>query len=288
MKRARYHPREPQSRLRSVLPERDHEALLAVHYNHCVRSSYLRAITGWGDIYGKERIRLLKQHRLIKAVQWVRDPYLEDLLFLDKKGREYLLDKGLYIHDVKSLKANTREQMPHTIMISDIIVSIQIECKKRGITFINEHEILDLTAPDPRLIPSTPNCVPDRYFGLRYGENVIIFAIEAETGSNRGMKRLKKIQTAQAMYKQRSWLKVPTAKGKSLPNLMTLFVTRDEETMRRYMEVVDEDGITEPLLFNWVPTIATEDDPPKADGRLLNEPWHTIDGLFSLATGKKQ
>ena len=290
---ARYHPRPPKRSLRvgDKAPTRDIEALLSIHHHYCMSARMLCALVGWHyENYGKYRIGILKKNKLVEPRQYIRDRYMCDFLFLTDAGRDYLFKRGLYSEEADRIKANTREEFPHTIMISDFLSLMQIGFRKHGIEYIPEHRTIPLTQTtklnNPRTIESQRKVVPDRYYTAGYHDGAISNAVEIERGTHRGAQSDKKIYYIQAMFKERAWEKKLNAKGVPFDNLMFQIVGRSEEHMRTLMSKVDLSLPHGGMIFNWI-TCIDSGKRQEVDDRLM-EPWYMADGSrFDIIKGEK-
>jgi len=176
-------PRLPRfERARTVAPiqltERDHKILRLIHRHRFLRSHQIIALTGGS------------QQQLTRRLQWLfHHGYLErpraQLQYYERSGSKTIA-YGLGNKSSSLLQLNPaswgeknraigRIYLAHALLVSDVMVSLELACRQRGIRLLHEDELnLPVEAPlhwRVKLRDGTKlGVIPDRTFALEYSD----------------------------------------------------------------------------------------------------------------------
>lgn len=104
---------------------------------------------------------------------------------LTPKGIKYLQDEGLYVKTKRPV-ADKAATWAHQFMVASITACMDIMCRRSGYRYIPAHKLV----PGPRTRKVsftwtdgktyTRDLCPDAIFGIDYGENTVIYMLEAD------------------------------------------------------------------------------------------------------------
>lgn len=194
-------PRLPRfERARTVAPiqltERDHKILRLIHRHRFLRSHQIIALTGGS------------QQQLTRRLQWLfHHGYLErpraQLQYYERSGSKTIA-YGLGNKSSSLLQLNPaswgeknraigRIYLAHALLVSDVMVSLELACRQRGIRLLHEDELnLPVEAPlhwRVKLRDGTKlGVIPDRTFALEYSDQKgqvqrVYYFLEADRGT---------------------------------------------------------------------------------------------------------
>jgi len=272
------------------LRERDILIARYVHKYRFLNSHHLRALIPGNDKKITERLaQLYDQGILAKPPQkhGLTALYKPDIYELGRSGETLLRLRGLLNPSRQRWIAKNREganrSVAHTLMIADLMVSIEVSCRAHGrIALIEPSEIVS-QAPqatraldNPYLIVARPRYVhpdskqihnervgviPDKVFGLRNLDagTIQYFFFEADTGSvpltDRNAKRHTVLRRL-AAYMQIAGGRHSDHFG--IPEFVVLWLTNSGERVNRMCAMVDHltDGAGSPrFLFRSHPRL---------------------------------
>lgn len=185
------------------LTERDRDIIRLVHRHRFLRSKQMLALLGGSEQQTVRRLQLLFHHGYLERpraqLQYVERGGSQPIAYgLGKKGGELLRrELGIAVNsDAWSEKNTTAGRMflEHTLLVSEIMVSLELACRKRGVRLLYEDE-LALPAARPmfqwwvKAAGGTKLCViPDRVFALEYPDQNgqtqrAYFFLEADRGT---------------------------------------------------------------------------------------------------------
>ena len=132
------------------LTERDREILRYVHRHRFLRSSHILALVPGSGQQCLRRLKLLYHHRYLERPISQRDGYhyggSQKMVYgLGDKGAALLKTERSDIFEEVRYDENNRSVkrifLEHTLLVSDIMVAIELSCRKAGIRFVGEDEI---------------------------------------------------------------------------------------------------------------------------------------------------
>jgi hypothetical protein len=185
------------------LTARDHEILRLIHRHRFLRSHQIIALIGGSVQHLSRRLQLLFHHGYLERpraqIQYYERNGSQPIAYgLGNKGGALLLQEpGLTVNaDSWSEKNHAigRVYLEHTMLVSDVMVSLELACRKRGVRLLYEDQ-LDLPkikqpfqwrvkiAGGMRL-----GVIPDRVFALEFQDQVgqmqrAHFFLEADRGT---------------------------------------------------------------------------------------------------------
>lgn len=182
------------------LTKRDREIIRLVHRHRLLRSNHITALLGSGQQQVLRRLQLLYHHGYLERPRAQLEYYerggSRPLVYgLGHKGGK-LLETEFGITVSRDDKDDSRMYLEHTLLVSDVMVTIELACCKSGsITLLYEDQLSlqsngnqfqwQVKVPDHGV---TLGVVPDRVFALEYtdhaGENQrVYFFLEADRGT---------------------------------------------------------------------------------------------------------
>lgn len=180
------------------LTERDRDILKHVHKHRFLRSDHLAALVPGSPQRILRRLQLLYHHGYLERPRCQIDYYHRSgsrsiAYGLDNKGAAFLKRQlSLPFHRLDWPRQNkiTRIFLEHALLISDVMVAIELACRKRGIRLLTEGDLEFRTTRKPFQwkveIGRNRVCgiIPDRVFGLEFsGRLPIWFCLEADRGT---------------------------------------------------------------------------------------------------------
>jgi hypothetical protein len=189
------------------LTERDREIIRLVHRHRFLRSSHITALIAGSPQQIVRRLQLLYHHGYLNRPRQQLDYYHHGgsasmVYGLGNKGAAFL--KPEFGSDFQALPLRESDRsigrvfLEHALLVSDIMVAIELSCRKAHIRFLIEDE---LRLPSGGTAGSQPlrwkvnifsglklSIIPDRVFALEYEDqggnrNRAIFFLEADRGT---------------------------------------------------------------------------------------------------------
>lgn len=133
-----------------VLTDRDREIIREVHRHRFLRSSHILALVPGSDQQCLRRLKLLYHHRYLERPRaqleyFHRGGSREIVYGLDDEGAALLKtepdDASEEIHLGGNNGSIKRTFLEHALLVSDVIVAIELACRKAGIRFVSEDEL---------------------------------------------------------------------------------------------------------------------------------------------------
>jgi len=185
------------------LTERDRDLIRLVHRHRFIRSRQIVALVGGSEQQVIRRLQLLFHHGYLERprtqLQYVERGGSRPIAYgLGKKGGELLrCELGLSVNSDAWSEKNTtvgRMFLEHTLLVSEIMVSLELACRKRGVRLLYEDEFALPAARPPfqwwvRIAGGTKlGVIPDRTFALEYMDQSgqtqqAYFFLEADRGT---------------------------------------------------------------------------------------------------------
>jgi len=308
-RRPRYRRLPKTKRKPFSLRERDILIARYVHKYRFLNSHHLRALIPGNDKKITERLaQLYDQGILAKPPQkhGLTALYKPDVYELGRAGETLLRLRGFLNSSRQRWIAKNREganrSVAHTLMIADLMVSIEISCRAHGrIALIEPSEIV-AQAPqatraldNPYVIPARPRyvhpdsnqvhnehvgVVPDKVFGLRNLDagTVQYFFFEADTGSVSLTDHNAKRHTV--LRRLAAYMQIASSGRNSehfgVPEFVVLFLTNSGERVGRMCAMVEHltDGAGSPrFLFRSHPRLYHATRTPVPLDHYLRLPW---------------
>lgn len=269
-----------------TIGERDIEVLRLLGRYRYLRKDFLHQLLG--DRGGNEQWLTRRLRDLFDAGYVNRPPeqwramnarYSQAVYELDKRGEDLLRERGLYPREVSRLVRKARSgairQYPHSMMICDTLASIEIGTQGTDAEIVTWSEILErhgtIDKHNPFKLPceisyrypstgklhrAKTTLVPDAVFGIRRGEKVSFFALEAERGNGIWRSNLEQPSFLKKILGYRDIIRQKTyEKALGIPNLRVLVVTGSEARINSMIELAAEiTGGSNLFLFHDIPT----------------------------------
>ncbi len=282
-----------------ALTPRDLDIFTLLNRYRYLRSSFVHAFVGGNKIALIKRLGMLYHDGYLDrpAQQWqaINARYMPAVYELGEKAAKVLRSTGA------SVKVVPSQQFAHSLMICDILASIELGIRADPLLrLITPDEIIakmpaktadranpleiscDISFTFPRSKTthrSSRALVPDALFGIEYraSKSYRFFALEAD----RNHEPIFRNNLSQTSYLRKVLQYREIAKGAykthwNLPNLLVLNVTTSEPHMTNIMDLVcklsGEKGASY-LLFKTMPSLASLENAPAPDAKLLTEPW---------------
>jgi DNA-binding Lrp family transcriptional regulator len=186
------------------LTERDRQIIRQVHRHRFLRSSHIVSLVGGSRQQILRRLKLLYHHGYLERpraqLQYYERGGSRDIAYGlgNKSGRLLLQELGIAVHPVAWSERNHvigRLFLEHALLVSDVMVAIELACRKHGaIRLIHEDELGLRSKRQPfqwrvkiqnvgRL-----GVVPDRVFALEYPDQNgqsqrVHYFLEADRGT---------------------------------------------------------------------------------------------------------
>jgi Replication-relaxation len=271
----------------------DIQVLQLLHRYYYVRTKAIFEALQFSHKYWGKKLRDLYDRGYITKAYFFKNPNSCDVYKLSDKGEKALKAVGLFnpymykLHGINKNGGVIKEQS-HTLMISDVMCSIEAGMVGTGFTLIDTPEILDLSTEHPLQMKGQMRPItPDRFFGVRNPEGKVLFyALEADTGSFSYDRYIGKLINYQDKYAHKSYKTLPVVEGKpAIENMLTLTVTankqRADEIRKRLTKKIKES--VNPYLFSHFPVNNELAPEYHLAHRLFKEPWDRAGGLEPLS-----
>ncbi len=163
------------------LTDRDRDIIRLVHRHRFIRSRHIVALIGGSPQQILRRLQLLYHHGYLERPRTQIDSY-------HKGGSRHIAyglgNKGGKLIGLSRRPASWGEKnravgrmfLEHALLVSDVMATIELACRKAGVRFLHDHELLpaDLLRP-LRWKVNTGNraklsVVPDRVFAIEYAK----------------------------------------------------------------------------------------------------------------------
>jgi hypothetical protein len=185
------------------LSERDHEIILLVHRHRFLRSHQIVALMGGSPQQILRRLKLLYHHVYLERpraqLQYYERGGSRSIAYgLGNKGGTCLTNElGIAVHhDTWDEKNHVigRVYLEHALLVADVMVAIELACRKRGIRLLYEDQLAFQMERQPFQWKVKINggqklgVIPDRVFVLEFpdsnGQNQrVFFFLEADRGT---------------------------------------------------------------------------------------------------------
>lgn len=181
------------------LTDRDHDIIRLVHRHRFIRSHQIVALIGGSPQQVLRRLQLLYHHGYLERPRAQIDSY-------HKGGSRHIAygvgNKGGKLSGSprrptswgEKNRAIGRMFLEHALLVSDVMATIELACRKAGIRFLHDHELLpaDLLRPLRWKVNvgnhTKLSVVPDRVFAIEYPNAAAkpqraYFFLEADRGT---------------------------------------------------------------------------------------------------------
>jgi len=178
------------------LTARDHEIIRLIHRHRFLRSSQIVQLISGSQQQILRRLKLLYHHAYLERPRCQLDYYHQGgshpiVYGLGGKATSLLKPEGLKFREETNRPAR-RLFLDHALLVSDVMVSIELGCRQRGIRLLTPTELPENTKGDSRRFRwkvkvhggSRLSVVPDRIFALEFQDgNRTLFFLEADRGT---------------------------------------------------------------------------------------------------------
>jgi DNA-binding Lrp family transcriptional regulator len=185
------------------LTERDREIIRLVHRHRFLRSSDIAALTGGSPQQILRRLHLLYHHGYLERpraqLQYYERGGSRSIAYgLGNKGGTCLTNElGITVHhDTWDEKNHVigRVYLEHALLVADVMVAIELACRKRGIRLLYENQFAFQTERQPfqwkvKIQGGLKlGVIPDRVFALEFPDSngqsqQVFFFLEADRGT---------------------------------------------------------------------------------------------------------
>jgi len=189
------------------LTERDREIIRLVHRHRLLRSSHIVSLVPGSAQQLLRRLQLLYHHGYLERPRAQIDYYQNGgshhiVYGLGNKGWTWLKrEPGTRFLDLRGAGQNRaigRMFLAHELLVSDVMVAIELSCRRNGIRLLTERELVRASGATGRHQPFRwrvkvngrlqLSVIPDRVFALEFkgrdGEdNRALFFLEADRGT---------------------------------------------------------------------------------------------------------
>jgi DNA-binding Lrp family transcriptional regulator len=188
------------------LTERDREIIRHVHRHRFLRSSHIVSLLGSSPQQVLRRLQLLFHHGYLERPRAQIDYYHQGgsrhiAYGLGDKGAALLKEEGVVFRQLRwdgKDRSVHRIFLEHELLVSDVMVAIELACRKSGIQFLAGDQLqlpaqLDQKRQPFRWRVNIPGgvklgIVPDRVFALDYADKAdertrAFFFLEADRGT---------------------------------------------------------------------------------------------------------
>jgi hypothetical protein len=184
------------------LIERDREIIRHVHRHRFLRSSDITALVGGSRQQVLRRLQLLYHHRYLERPRCQLDYYYQGgsqkmVYGLGEKGVALLTAEGIAVVPVRQVEKDRsvcRVQLEHSLLVAEIMVAIELSCRKNGIKVtVGDQIVCSGAKPVFRwkveIDGSTKlGILPDRVFAIDFtgndgDANRAFFFLEADRGT---------------------------------------------------------------------------------------------------------
>lgn len=249
-----------------------------------VRSNFIAAYHGTSLQHRKRELGpLMKQgylHRPEQQKDTANYRYNARVYELTARSKAELLKYG-----VEPTIWKGERQFWHQLMVADIVLSIELSCRTRGLRFRHRSELLGNSPlsfqtnisyrhPSGKLETYSGRLQPDDFFAI----NDTYFALEADR-ENEPITRptFQSSSYARKLLQYRDVLMRKTYKD-SFPNLIVLNVTTSVQHAANIMNYMDQvlQAKSQALLFKGVPILGSREKYPHPLTTLLDEPFDRV------------
>lgn len=181
------------------ITDRDHEIVRLVHRHRFIRSRHIVALIGGSPQQVLRRLQSLYHHGYLERPRAQIDSYHKGgsrhiAYGVGNKGGKLIGSPLRPVSWGEKNRAVGRMFLEHTLLVSDVMATIELACRKAGIRFLHDHELLpaDLLRP-LRWKVSIGNgaklsVVPDRVFAIEHPNasgvpHRAYFFLEADRGT---------------------------------------------------------------------------------------------------------
>lgn len=156
---------------------------------------------------------------------------------LTKRGREFLLDRG-----ISEPTVTPHGHWVHQYMTACVSSSIDIAARGNGVRYIPAHEILAIKGASFEIPMGPRKLVPDQLFALDYGGSYRAFALEVDRGTEPKTSRSlrKSYEASIEMYAELISSQGYKSHYGLKANLLVLWVFSSKGNQARFLEMVAE------------------------------------------------
>jgi len=184
------------------LTARDREIIRLVHRHQFLRSNQIIALVAGSEQQVLRRLKLLYQHGYLERpraqLEYYQNGGSRPMVYgLGTKGAKLLSQElGVAASQIKRSHDVGRMYLEHAILISDVMVSVELACRKSGNVRLLHEDVLAVQAKHNEFqwnvkVPDhgvTLGVVPDRVFALEYPDHAgeterVYFFLEADRGT---------------------------------------------------------------------------------------------------------
>jgi hypothetical protein len=203
-------------------------------------------------------------------------------------GKGLKADRALKAAGIEPIKhPDIGEQFWHQMLIDDIVMSFEIACRQQGLSFRDQHEILDdlplelpchisYTFPSSGKAHSSDKALaPDALFAI--GDTY--FAVEAD----RGTEPIERSNLNQTSYLRKFLQYADVLKSGryktawQIPNLMVLHISTREVRTKALMDFMNGLGAkSQSQCFKSAPSFSSTSKSPRPLTTLLTDPYHRV------------
>ncbi|MFG6542646.1 replication-relaxation family protein [Sulfitobacter sp. M22298] len=258
-----------------------------------LRSSFIEQLLGVDKRAMNYRLQLRREQGYVYKPKEQRRGYNSlhspRIHAITKKGEQVLID-----HDRHPLRVTQLDRKPsywparnftHSMMICDVLASIEIGLKGTGCRLIPWTEIIErATVDDPVRLPFsftyegrnvTGKLVPDGLFGIQYPDGkASFFALETEHGQPLTRSHFNSGSTKKKLLAYKAIIDAKTYQQTGAPNLRVLFVAPTRVRSENMAALaVDLFNTTTNFLFHDVPVQEILLDAPPPFPNLVTSHW---------------
>jgi hypothetical protein len=249
-----------------------------------VRSNFIAAYHGTSLQHRKRELGALVEEGYLRRPPQQKDSagyrYSARVYELALRGKVELLKHGVEPETWKG-----ERQFWHQLMVADIVLSIEIACRSRGLRFRHRRELLgnrplsfqtdiSFRHPSGKLETYDGRLQPDDFFAV----NDTYFALEADRGNEPIVRPT--LQTSSYARKLLQYRNVLMRKvyEQLVPNLVILNITTSQQHAANIMTFMDGvlDAKSQSLLFKGIPILGSRDRYPDPLTTLLDEPFDRV------------
>lgn len=276
--RIRRNPRFRQPTGKTILISKRDRELLSYHQQiRYIRSTWLSAlfpssdITGllkrWGNLFHEQPyLRRPDQQFAFNENGAINVPVISEL---DKLGAQCLLFSGVAPLPVDLQIGRPKQPVYfyHAVMICDVLLSIMIGAREKGIKVIAARELTDsFTIP----LDGKRYISPDGLFALEYPDGECrALVLEADRGTENHTKFTAKMRNYREMYANELYKQWGMPKPPGVL-IVTMSAQRAGEMKKGLMDITNGRGSP---TFLFKVRKGNDMQGPDADGHMLTEPW---------------
>ena len=185
------------------LTDRDRDIIRLIHQHRFLRSHQIAALLGGSEQQIVRRLQLLFHHGYLERprvqIQYYERGGSQPLAYgLGNKGGALLrFELGIVVNSNAWSEKNHavgRVYFEHALLVSDVMVSLELACKKHGVRLLHEDELNLPVKKQPfrwwvKIASGTRlGVIPDRVFALEYSDannqmQLAYFFLEADRGT---------------------------------------------------------------------------------------------------------